>query len=218
MGGKYRVKGDRYPRMRRPRGRRKTAFATVAVIATLSLLGWGSLQLLDAFTGGSSQASASGKKDSPPDCAAPGSAKDDKPAPDPAKSDVKYPAPKSITVNVLNATDRSGLAQRTSDELKKRGFKPGEVGNAPPALDKKVKGSALLVGAPGKDTTASLAVLGTQVAGGEKKYEDRKGSDVDLVIGDGFKKLAKKQDAEKALDALNNPEPSPKPSPSRCER
>src|SRR3712207_8090848 len=51
------------------------------------------------------------------------------------------PEPGRITVNVFNATPRSGLAKQTADELKKRGFKIGDVGNASKEFDKKVKRS-----------------------------------------------------------------------------
>ncbi len=57
------------------------------------------------------------------------------------------PKPADVTVNVLNATARGGLAKSTADELRKRGFKVGKVGNAPPAYDKKVKGTGVLLGA-----------------------------------------------------------------------
>ncbi len=52
-------------------------------------------------------------------------------------------------MNVLNATPRSGLAKSTADELKKRGFKIGKVGNAPEEYDKKVAGTGILLGAHG---------------------------------------------------------------------
>lgn len=220
MGGKYRIKGDRYPHMRRPRGRRRLVVTSIATVAALSVLGWGSLQLIDVFSGGSS-ASASGKKPDASACASP-------PAQDGRKSGgtagggkgggkpSDHPDPDSITVNVLNATKKSGLAKSTSEELKKRGFKAGEVGNAPASLDRKVKKAGVLVGAPGSETSARLEVLATQLKGTDTKYDERKGKDLDLVIGDAFKKLTEKKAAEKALADLDKPEPSP--SPTNCEK
>ncbi|MGO4755049.1 LytR family transcriptional regulator, partial [Streptomyces sp. 2MCAF27] len=52
MGGKYRITGNRYPRMRRPRGRRRLVFAAMGTVVALGLVGWGTLQLIDVFSGG----------------------------------------------------------------------------------------------------------------------------------------------------------------------
>lgn len=210
MGGKYRITGDRYPRMRKPRGNRRRVLATTAAAAALGVLGWGSWQLLDVFSG-SSSAVASGDKSGDHCVPASAGSKDAK-APDEKKA---HPKPESITVNVLNATEKSGLAKSTAKELKKRGFKIGDVDNAPAALDKKVKNSGLFLGAPGADTTARFEVLATQLKGSETKYDGRKGDDVDFVLGDAFKKLVQKKTAGKALTALDRPEPSPTPAACR---
>lgn len=209
MGGQYRIKGDRYPRMRRPRNRRRIALATVSSALAMGLVGWGTLQLIDVFSGGGgSSANAAGK--SGEQCAAQDgqarrtAGKPEKPA--------ALPQPGKIEVNVLNATARSGLAADTADELKKRGFKVGKVTNAPKSLDKKVKGNGLLMGATGAETTARLKVLSTHLTGADTRYDDRKGPDVDLVIGDTFKKLAKEKDAAQTMAQLASPRPSPSPS------
>lgn len=206
MGGPYRITGDKYPRMRRPSGRRRIALAVVAATVVVGLIGWGTLQLIDVFTGGdkaSAAARASGDCDRGRDRAPAGPARAAKPKP--------LPRPGQIKVNVLNATPRAGLAKKTADELKKRGFAIGKVGNATKEYDKKVKGTGLLLGAKTAADTA-LPVLGTQLADAERKADGRKGGEVDLVIGDRFKELAKKEDADKALAALAKPEPTSKPS------
>ncbi|WP_326808068.1 LytR C-terminal domain-containing protein [Streptomyces sp. NBC_01186] len=256
MGGKYRIKGDRYPRMRRSRGRGKIIFASVASMVAVAMIGWGTLQLIDIFSGGSGGARASGAGGKPGDCATPAASRDAAAAKDEqsrapgdagkgkgrgkAKSEDdkggrddkgeksegegkggknggsppegKLPEPRAITVNVLNATSRDGLAQSTADDLKKRGFKIGKVGNAPDGLDKKVKKAGMLVGAPGSATSARLKVLSTQVDGTGTKFTERDGKDVDLVLGDGFKKLTKKKAAMSTLAKLNKSKPSPSSS------
>ncbi|GAA3300995.1 hypothetical protein GCM10020295_43150 [Streptomyces cinereospinus] len=109
---------------------------------------------------------------------------------------------------MLNATTRGGLAKRTADELKKRGFTIGEVGNAPKQWDKKVKGAGLLIG-PGSALNTSLPVLATQLPTAERSTDAaRKGAAVDLIIGNGFRELAKKPDADRALAALTAPRPA----------
>src|SRR5688572_9167263 len=110
MGGQYRITGDKYPRMRRPRRRGRLVVLSVA------------------------SASVNGTK---PACAHTASR---------TTAPKALPATGTITVNVLNATTRGGLAQKTADELKKRGFRIGEVGNATKEYDKKVKGTGVFLG------------------------------------------------------------------------
>lgn len=207
MGGKYRITGDKYPRMRRPRRRGRLVSALVASVAALSLIGWGTLQLIDVFTGGGEKAAAAGPK---ADCVSKAS-----PSASASASAAALPKPGQITVNVYNATPTSGLAKKTADELKKRGFKIGDVGNATKEFDKKVKGTGLLLGRTSAVST-SLPVLGTQLVGAEARADSRKGADVDLVIGTGFKSLTTKTAASKALAALTNPQPTPSSSKKTC--
>ncbi|WP_189928970.1 LytR C-terminal domain-containing protein [Streptomyces sulfonofaciens] len=215
LGGKYRITGNKYPRMRRGRRRGRIVLAVVASAAVVGLLGWGSLQLVNVFTGGEASAAGAGR-----DCAVtpgtgkagPGSAGAAGAGASPSPA-MTLPKPKQVTVNVLNATTRSGLAKKTADELKKRGFTIGDVGNATPEYDKKVKGTGLLLGPPSTMDTA-IPLLGTQLVGAEKKADDRKGKSVDLIIGDGFKGLASEAAAAQALRTLTHPTPAPSPSRS----
>jgi hypothetical protein len=211
MGGQYRITGDKYPRMRRPRGRRRLAFLVVASVTALGLIGWGTLQLIDIYTGGDKAAAASTKAA----CAskATHAAKATAAA---AALAAPLPQPGQITVNVFNATPRSGLAKQTADELKKRGFKIGDVGNATAAYDKKVTGAGILLGAKAADQ-AALPVLNTQLSGALLKTDGRaKATTVDLIIGTEFKALTKKEDADKALTVLSQPKPVPADSKKNC--
>jgi hypothetical protein len=215
MGGKYRITGDRYPRMRRPRSRRRLAFTALGSIVALSLAGWGTLQLVDVFSGGGGKGgdtvrAARGSADCKRD---PGKGHDRSTGSSSRTSAKKLPKPSDITVNVYNATKRSGLAKDTADELKKRGFKIGDVGNAPNAYDKKVKAPGILLGAPAS-ANGAFPVLATQLTGTRTKNDTRRGKDIDLIIGSGFKDLVKQKDADKALTALTKP--SPRPSGSPC--
>ncbi|MFR0363368.1 LytR C-terminal domain-containing protein [Streptomyces sp. MCC20] len=202
MGGKYKITGDKYPRMRQRRRRGKLVAAVVASVAALAVVAWGSLQLIDVFTGGGQKASAAGTK---ADC---GSRVSPSAGASAGAKGAALPKPAQITVNVYNATTRSGLAKNTADELKKRGFKVGDVGNASKEFDKKVKGTGVLLG-PASALNSSLPVLATQLSGAERRTDAaRKGAAVDLIIGDGFKTLTPKADADKALAALAAPKPA----------
>jgi hypothetical protein len=209
MGGKYRITGNKYPRMHRPRKRGRLVLLAVASAAVLGVIGWGTLQLIDVFTGGGKKASAAGTKG---DCS-PKTAPTANPSA--ASAAPALPKPGRITVNVLNATPRSGLAKQTADELKKRGFRIGQVGNATKEFDKKVKGAGILLG-PASSLNTSLPVLATQLAGAESRTDTRKGTEVDLIIGTGFKELTQQAAAEKALAALNAPKPTAAPAKKSC--
>ncbi|WP_031225403.1 LytR C-terminal domain-containing protein [Streptomyces roseochromogenus] len=202
MGGQYRITGDKYPRMRPPRRRGRLVAAVVASVAVLGLIGWGALQLIDVFTGGTEKTTAAGTKE---DCRTRAAT---------APRGTALPKPGEITVNVYNATGRTGLAKDTADALKKRGFKIGDVGNASKDFDKKVKNAGLLLGPPSAQNT-SLAVLGTQLAGAQQRTDaTRKGPDLDLILGDTFKGLTQPTAANQALTALTAAKPTAPPQKS----
>jgi hypothetical protein len=205
MGGEYRITGDKYPRMRRTRRRRRIVLAVFACAAVLGLLAYGTVELIGVFKGDKSDRTVAAK----PDCKQAAASAQPKAPPKTA-----LPKPADIKVNVLNATPRGGLAKETADELKKRGFAIGKVGNATAEFDKKVKGKAILLG-PKSALTTAFVVLGTQVAGADPQTDARKSTDVDLILGADFKALAKKEDAVKALDALTKPAAAP-PKPKGC--
>jgi hypothetical protein len=203
MGGKYRITGDKYPRMRPPRRRGRLVLGLVASVAVLGLIGWGTLQLIDVFTGGKKASAADTESRCPTGAGA-------------SASPAAMPRPGTITVNVYNATPRTGLAKATADELKKRGFRIGEVGNAPAQFDKKVKGTGILLG-PDSARNTSLPVLATQLGGAERRTDaGRKSTTLDLILGTAFQGLTGQADADKALSALNSPEPTPTTSKKSC--
>lgn len=204
MGGKYRITGNAYPRMRRPRGRRRLVVAMAALTAA-GVFGWGTLELVDVFTG-NHQAGAAEK----PGC-------DRRKTTREADRAVRAAAPPlpdagAIKVNVYNATPRSGLAKRAADELKKRGFKIGKVDNAPAEYDKKVTETAVLIGGP--EAKPAFSVLGAHLAGTRTVEDRRKDATVDLVIGRAFKDFAPPKSAAEAITALTKP--SPTPSAKHC--
>ncbi|MCY0924866.1 LytR C-terminal domain-containing protein [Streptomyces sp. H27-H1] len=201
MGGKYKVTGAAYPRMSRPRRRRRIVLMVLGSIIGLALIAYGAVQLIDVFGGDANKRKTAAAKN----CATPAPKAGSTAA---AAPKVALPPPGGITVNVYNATPRAGLAKAVGDELKNRGFIIGKVGNAPADFDKKVPGAGILVGSPQTDK-AAFSVLGTNLAGATQQTDTRESTDIDLILGDAFKELTPKADADKALAVLANPQPAP---------
>ncbi|MGP3966430.1 LytR C-terminal domain-containing protein [Streptomyces sp. 6N223] len=208
-GRKYRITGNRYPRMRpRPR-RRRNLLLVVAAAALVGLLSYGTLQLVGVFTAeddeGTGPASAEAGASRPGACGPP--------AEDPDRPDLPavLPEPETITVNVYNATTRTGLAQNTADALALRGFTIGEVANAPARLDGKVEEPGLLLATTRAAESGAVAVVGTHLKGAETGEPKPSGgrAEVDLVLGTGFTELLSPRDAARELEALASPSPAP---------
>lgn len=123
-------------------------------------------------------------------------------APAPAPTEVcSTPKPKSkqritsqtVTVNVYNASKVAGLADRTADELRERGFTVEKVGNDPynsKVPKAEVRGRA-------KDAPEVLLVS-EQLAGESRRGDDRDDATVDLIIGANYTGLVAK--APTAMD------------------
>ncbi|GJF29149.1 membrane protein [Kitasatospora sp. NE20-6] len=215
-GKQYRITGNSYPRLGRPPRRSRKVLAAIGTLLALALIALGGVQLLDIFKGrhASAQAcstpGASGKPlAAPASDAAAASA-----PPAPGATSTAVPQPQTVTVNVFNATDKSGMAARTAEELKKRGFTIGQVGNAPAALDKKVTGTVQVISGPGGLGAATL--LGSQVANSAATADTRTDATVDFVIGDGFAALLDPAQAAAALAEATKPSPTPSPQPGSC--
>jgi hypothetical protein len=95
---------------------------------------------------------------------------------------------RQVRVSVFNAGSRSGLAGQTLDALAKRGFLPGEVGNAP--NDVKVRKVQVWSSTKG-DPRARLVArqFGKKVK--VRFSEEDLGAGVDVVVGDRFRNLVK---------------------------
>jgi hypothetical protein len=107
--------------------------------------------------------------------------------------------PDQVVVSVFNAGDREGLAGRTMGLLVDEGFREGDSGNAPAKA--KVATAEIWT----KDVKSPAVALVASRLGADAKIVRRRasGSGVVVVVGDGFKRLAKgrqlvvaKQDAE----------------------
>ncbi len=165
-GKQYRITGNSYPRLGRPPKRSRKVIAALAGLLALALVALGGVQLYDIFTGRNRNASAqacatpSGKPLAAPTGGATPGAPAASGAPAAAQGDPHaIPQPATVTVNVYNATAKAGLAGRTAEELKKRGFTIGKVGNAPAELDKKVPGTAQVIAGPAGAGAGTLSRL-----------------------------------------------------------
>lgn len=96
------------------------------------------------------------------------------------------PAPAQVTVNIFNATKRSGLAGSTAKLVKERGFVLGSVQNDP--ARKAIAQSAEVRYGPNGEAGAQLVIA--LVAGSVPIQDSRADASVDLVLGDGFTALA----------------------------
>ncbi len=95
---------------------------------------------------------------------------------------------RQVQVSVYNAGTRSGLADETLDKLHKRGFRRGEVGNAP--SDAEVKRAQ--VWTTRRHDAAARLVAKQLGEGAPVKYVDKNlGPGVDVVVGNYFHNLAK---------------------------
>ncbi len=106
------------------------------------------------------------------------------------------PAPATVSVNVYNATDTTGLAARTAATMKARGFTVGDVDNDP--LDKTIKASAeIRYGPKGKENAQLVRFY---VAGAKLVADDRTDASVDLVLGEKFKNVRPQAAVDKAMN------------------
>ncbi len=110
------------------------------------------------------------------------SSRDDTPTTKAAPAATCSAPPAGITVNVLNATSRAGIAGITADALRAQKFTVGEATNAPAGT--RVKAPAeIRHGTKGAD---GAAVLARYVPGAALVKTERADTTVELVIGEAF--------------------------------
>ncbi|NUU22988.1 MAG: LytR C-terminal domain-containing protein, partial [Streptomycetaceae bacterium] len=131
MRGQYKITGKLYPRMTRRRRKWPIIVACLVALAVLSTGGWAVYH----FTSDDKKNSATGTDCTPkpsgsPSPGAPNTQPVAQSGPQ-AQPPANLPAADTITVNVYNATNRTGLAKTVADALKARGFVIGKVANDP---------------------------------------------------------------------------------------
>jgi YbbR domain-containing protein len=102
-----------------------------------------------------------------------------------------------VTVNVYNATNRTGLAAITASQLRSRGFKIGQITNDP--LHEAITASAQVRGSASQ--LARLQFIGAQVGGTTQAFDHRTNETVDLVLGNGYRQLRSPAQVTVAINA-----------------
>ena len=93
---------------------------------------------------------------------------------------------RQVVVNVLNGGTRAGLAGSTLESLADRGFRAGEVGNAPSNRVQRVQVWVVA----GEKSAGRLVALNFGPRTPVVKREDVVEGGVDVVVADGFVELA----------------------------
>jgi hypothetical protein len=117
------------------------------------------------------------------------------------------PSPAQVTTNVYNATDRTGLAASTAEELQVRGFLIGVIDNDP--LAKTLTGVGEIRHGPSGEQAARLMAF--YLPGAELVDDGRKDATIDTVLGAAYTTVAPQSEVDAALAA-----PSPSPSGPGC--
>ena len=118
------------------------------------------------------------------------------PCPD---STYDYVPPEKITLNVLNATNRPGLARSVADELAARKFVVGTVNNTITGY----RGVALIVsGAAGQSAAFTVQ---RNLLGSEYLQDGRADASVDVILAADFLQLAKPELVDQTPGKLNCP-------------
>ena len=99
-------------------------------------------------------------------------------------------SPSQVQVSVFNGGTRGGLAGGTMDKLTKRGFKQGEVGNAPSGSNVK---RVQIWTRQRNDDAARLVALQFGRTTKIRISRTDLGPGIDVVVGDGLGKLAKRK-------------------------
>lgn len=97
------------------------------------------------------------------------------------------PTPGDVTVNVRNATDRTGLAASAAKKLKDQGFTVQSTGNDPTGA--KVSGAAEVRYGP--KGTSYARTLAARAPGAKLVQDKRDDASVDLVLGPDFTDVTK---------------------------
>jgi hypothetical protein len=116
---------------------------------------------------------------------------------------VPFPRPEDVQVNVYNATDEGGLASKVAEQLKAQQFKVKKVGNDP--AKKAVTGAAEI--RYGREGAGAAQLLLAHFTGATKIRDKRTDASVDVAVGSAFTgSIATKGEVSAALISLGKAE------------
>jgi hypothetical protein len=187
--------------------RKQSPVVAVVLVAIGMVILFGAGYGLSRIIQGSGSSDAGGTS-APTD----GSATSDAPEPQPCVTvtvtpGAGLPSPAQVTSNVYNATDRTGLAASTAEELQVRGFLIGVIDNDP--LAKTITGVAEIRHGPSGEQAARLMAF--YIPGAELVDDGRKDATIDTALGAAYTSIAPQSEVDAALAA-----PSPSPSGPGC--
>jgi hypothetical protein len=118
---------------------------------------------------------------------------------------IKMPERDQVTLNVFNGTSRSGLAEQIGAEFKSRGFKVNPKPTAP-VETKPYDQIAQITYGPDAVGAAWLTSAYFLVNDAEMQFDiNRKGAEVDVVLGEKFQQLATSTEVNQSIAAIGNP-------------
>jgi len=116
-------------------------------------------------------------------------------------ADVTLREPKDVKINVLNGTDRIGLATSIADDFRNRKFQVKKAGDE----KKQIDDIALLRYGP-KGVGSAHLLRAYFLDNAEYEYDAKRTDDVvDVVLGSGFQQLATTTEVNQSLGDLGAP-------------
>ena len=190
----------------RHRRRQSPVVGIILVIVGMVVLfgaGYGLSRIIQGSTGGGDAASSA---------ATTGEATSAAPEPEPCVTvtvtpGAGLPSAAQVTTNVYNATDRTGLAASTAEQLQVRGFVIDKIDNDP--LSKTITAVAEIRHGPSGESAAQLMAF--YLPGAELVDDGRTDATIDTVLGAAFTEVAPQSEVDAELAA-----PSPSPSGPGC--
>jgi LytR cell envelope-related transcriptional attenuator len=236
-GKQYRITGTAYPRLRRPHQRRRHVLIAVAGVLTLSVLTWGTVQLVGIFSGSRHVAAATAcVRAASARLAVPGSgdglaAPTGPPGAAPAAR-ISGAPPATGPAATSGATSGAATGTASGAASAPNGItvnvynatdKAGLAGRTAALLKQRGFTIGAIGNAPaqlqnkvtgsarvtgGSAGTKAMTVLRSEVAGATPVTDGRRDASVDLVLGNGFTALATPAQAAQALALATAPSPS----------
>jgi hypothetical protein len=114
-------------------------------------------------------------------------------------------SPRTVRVNVYNATSQLGLATEVAQELRLLGFGIGQVGNDP--MKATIRAVAEIRYGPAGAGAAQLARA--WFPGADTRLVSRPDAEVDVVLGTLYARLASQSEAKQERTRLGEPTPPP---------